>query len=88
MRSTRPAARRPAKRYSALTPTARASNSVVSCGFPRVASPSTARRRTAKLRLSDHVYQRSHGGKTFCPLERDGRIVVTSTPRFREGDFA
>jgi hypothetical protein len=29
-----------------------------------------------------HVYQRSGGGKTFCPLERDARIVVTSTPRF------
>lgn len=29
-----------------------------------------------------HVYQRSQGGKTYCPLERDARIVVTSTPRF------
>lgn len=29
-----------------------------------------------------HVYQRSGGGKTYCPLEREGRIVVTSTPRF------
>jgi hypothetical protein len=29
-----------------------------------------------------HVYQMSTGGKTFCPLERDARIVVTSTPRF------
>jgi hypothetical protein len=29
-----------------------------------------------------HVYQTSAGGKTFCPLERDARIVVTSTPRF------
>ena len=29
-----------------------------------------------------HVYQRSGGGKTYCPLERDARIVVTSTPRF------
>ena len=29
-----------------------------------------------------HVYQRSKGGKTYCPMERDARIVVTSTPRF------
>ena len=29
-----------------------------------------------------HVYQTSAGGKTFCPLERDARIGVTSTPRF------
>lgn len=29
-----------------------------------------------------HVYQRSQGGKTFCALERDARMVVTSTPRF------
>ena len=29
-----------------------------------------------------HVYQTSAGGKTFCPLEREARIVVTSTPRF------
>ena len=29
-----------------------------------------------------HVYQTSVGGKTFCPLEREARIVVTSTPRF------
>ena len=29
-----------------------------------------------------HVYQRSRGGKTYCPMERDARIVVTSTPRF------
>jgi hypothetical protein len=29
-----------------------------------------------------HVYQTSAGGKTYCPLERDARIVVTSTPRF------
>jgi hypothetical protein len=29
-----------------------------------------------------HVYQSSRGGKTYCPLERDARIVITSTPRF------
>lgn len=29
-----------------------------------------------------HVYQRSQGGSTFCPLETDGRIIRTATPRF------
>jgi hypothetical protein len=29
-----------------------------------------------------HVYQSSRGGKTYCPLDRDARIVVSSTPRF------
>jgi len=35
-----------------------------------------------EVEVSRHVYQRSGGGKTFCPLERGARIVVTSTPRF------
>ena len=29
-----------------------------------------------------HVYQSSKGGQTFCPLERDARIVTSATPRF------
>lgn len=29
-----------------------------------------------------HVYQSSKGGKTFCPLERQARIVTSATPRF------
>jgi hypothetical protein len=29
-----------------------------------------------------HVYQRSGGGKTYCPMEREGRIIITSTPLF------
>ena len=29
-----------------------------------------------------HVYQSSAGGVTYCPLEMDSRIIVTSTPRF------
>lgn len=28
-----------------------------------------------------HVYQTSAGGTTFCPLEVDARIIMTSTPR-------
>jgi hypothetical protein len=32
--------------------------------------------------VSRHVYQSSHGGKTYCPLDRDARIVTSSTPRF------
>ena len=29
-----------------------------------------------------HVYQTSKGGKTFCPLEHDARIIRKATPRF------
>jgi hypothetical protein len=29
-----------------------------------------------------HVYQSSRGGPTFCPLDRDARIIVSSTPKF------
>jgi hypothetical protein len=29
-----------------------------------------------------HVYQSPRGGPTYCPLDRDARIVVSSTPRF------
>src|SRR3954453_6149656 len=32
--------------------------------------------------LPRHVYQTSQGGTTFCPLERDARIILASTPRF------
>src|SRR6266436_3371864 len=32
--------------------------------------------------VARHVYQSSQGGATYCPLDRDARIVVSSTPRF------
>lgn len=35
-----------------------------------------------EVSVQRHVYQGSKGGKTFCPMERDARIIVTSTPRF------
>ena len=35
-----------------------------------------------EVELERHVYQRSGGGTTYCPLEREARIVITSTPRF------
>ena len=34
--------------------------------------------------VARHVYQSSRGGKTYCPLDRDARIVVSSTPRFAQ----
>src|SRR5947209_10478205 len=34
--------------------------------------------------VARHVYQAPRGGPTYCPLDRDARIVVTSTPRFAE----
>lgn len=35
-----------------------------------------------EVEVKRHVYQGPRGGQTYCPLERDARIVVTSTPRF------
>lgn len=32
--------------------------------------------------VARHVYQAPQGGPTYCPLDRDARIVVSSTPRF------
>jgi hypothetical protein len=32
--------------------------------------------------VARHVYQSPQGGPTYCPLDRDARIVITSTPRF------
>src|SRR5262245_29932938 len=31
-----------------------------------------------------HVYQGPQGGATYCPLDRDARIVVSSTPKFNK----
>lgn len=35
-----------------------------------------------EVNVNRHVYQRSGGGKTYCPMERDARIIMTSTPFF------
>src|SRR4051795_5565922 len=32
--------------------------------------------------VARHVSQSPQGGTTYCPLDRDARIVVSSTPRF------
>ena len=34
--------------------------------------------------VARHVYQAPQGGATFCPLERDARIILTATPRFAQ----
>jgi hypothetical protein len=35
-----------------------------------------------EVSVARHVYQTGEGGCTFCPLEREARIILTSTPRF------
>lgn len=32
--------------------------------------------------IERHVYQSYEGGATYCPLDRDARIIVSSTPKF------
>ncbi len=34
------------------------------------------------VNVSRNIYQGVRGGKTFCPLDQNARIVVSSTPRF------
>jgi len=29
-----------------------------------------------------HVYQSQHGGRTFCPLEEDARMLLNATPKY------
>lgn len=35
-----------------------------------------------EFELCRHVYQSNEGGKTYCPLDNDARILVFSTPKF------
>lgn len=35
-----------------------------------------------EVSVARHVYQSSDGGKTFCPLDQQGRMVSSTTPRF------
>jgi len=44
--------------------------------------PKTYHSPYGKVSIQRHVYQSAAGGGTFCPLEVDSRIVLTSTPRF------
>lgn len=37
-----------------------------------------------EVSIERNVYQTSKGGKTFCPLENNARIILKSTPRFAE----
>ena len=34
-----------------------------------------------EARIERHVYQSPKGGRIFCPLERDARIILTGTPK-------
>jgi hypothetical protein len=34
------------------------------------------------VEIERHVYQSHSGGRTYCPLEYDARIIFTSTPKF------
>ena len=44
--------------------------------------PKTDQTPEGEVVVKRHVYQRAGGGKTYCLLERDGRIIITSTPFF------
>lgn len=44
--------------------------------------PKTYQTPYGAIEVLRHVYQSSGGGPTYCPLEVNSRIIVTSTPRF------
>ena len=46
------------------------------------ALPKTYQTPYGTVEILRHVYQSSAGGATYCPLEVEARIIVTSTPRF------
>jgi hypothetical protein len=46
--------------------------------------PKTYQTPYGEVSVQRHVYQTAQGGATFCPLERDARIILTSTPRFAQ----
>ena len=35
-----------------------------------------------EVEIARNIYQTSKGGKVFCPLEKEARIILTSTPKF------
>lgn len=35
-----------------------------------------------EIDIERHLYQTAEGGATYCPLEQNARIILTSTPRF------
>jgi len=44
--------------------------------------PKTYQTPYGKVEVNRHVYQRSAGGATYCPMEHNARIVIRATPRF------
>lgn len=44
--------------------------------------PKTYQTPYGEVVVARHVYQTNQGGATYCPLEQDARIILTSTPRF------
>ena len=50
----------------------------------RVRSPQTYETPYGPVQVERHVYQSSKGGRTYVPLEADGRMVLNSTPRYSQ----
>ena len=50
----------------------------------RVRSPQTYETPYGPVEVERYVYQNSGGGRTYVPLEHDGRMVLNSTPRYAQ----
>lgn len=50
--------------------------------YPKAEQPKTYQTPYGEVLIKRYVYQRAGGGKTYCPLDREARIIITSTPLF------
>ena len=50
----------------------------------RVRSPQTYETPYGQVHVERNVYQSSKGGRTYVPLEGEGRMVLNSTPRYSQ----
>jgi hypothetical protein len=50
----------------------------------RVRSPQTYETPYGPVEVERYVYQNAGGGRTYVPLEHDGRMVLNSTPRYAQ----
>ena len=44
--------------------------------------PKTYQTPYGDVNIERHVYQDSHGGRGYCPLEERARIITTATPKY------
>ncbi len=63
-----------------------ATGAIINIGSVRMSSKGKVKKEYetpyGTVEIMRHVYQSSKGGKTFCPVDEKGRIIIHSTPKF------